>query len=264
MKSGFIYVASLDYNYYAMAVLSATSLRECYPDAHITLFTHDVFVDDHAKVFDNVVTKIPAHRRAKLWALDKTPYDITFYNDVDSEIVNPKIRNVFEELNKNNLDIGFTKIENTSVLKYSYTYIDKALTVRPPYFGAVALYKKKDEVLRFMEDWWKNFVIQYENPWPYTEYDELWKKFDQFTLYKLLQNDYNIRIGTIPKAYSIEFCGVSKNKKHDNLPPINYQIPTYEFLRHNGVMYDNLMEITKHAKYLPKKPENVKSSEWFV
>ena len=82
-SKGYIYVASLKKLYYELGIESATSLRDLYPEANITLFTHETFIDDDRpyKIFDNVVTNIPIHRRAKMWCMARTPYDYTFYND---------------------------------------------------------------------------------------------------------------------------------------------------------------------------------------
>ena len=48
-KCGFVYIASLSKAYYKAAVNSAISLRDNYPEADITLFTHKTFLQEEDK-----------------------------------------------------------------------------------------------------------------------------------------------------------------------------------------------------------------------
>ena len=75
---GFMLVASFSKPYYDAAVMCADSIKDFYPEAKIAIYTHrDWFQEEHRHLFDHVHLDIPAHVRAKLWALTKTPYDIT-------------------------------------------------------------------------------------------------------------------------------------------------------------------------------------------
>ena len=63
MTNGYVYVASLNKDYYRAAKMSAESLKDFYPEANITLFTHEEWVtDEDYLIFNNIVTKdVPAN-----------------------------------------------------------------------------------------------------------------------------------------------------------------------------------------------------------
>lgn len=227
MSKGYIYVASLNYLYYQLALESAQSLRDVYPEANITLYTHDTFVDDRAEqIFDNIVTGIPIHRRAKMWCMARTPYDQTFYNDVDSALVHPDISKVFD-----GLDDKIYMCENLlhTVSRMSLMWIDKSANHFPFYHGAVAWYKKTDYNLDFINTWWSEYVKQLAEPWPYPQYDEIWKKYDMFTLWKLHSGalpEYDKFKGAVQTGDRRFNCTiVDGGRTHTKLPPVNIQIP---------------------------------------
>ena len=107
---GFVIVASVRKGFYRYAKVLAESVRDFYPEANITFFTHEEWVEpEDYTMFDNIVTEgIPRHIRAKLWALNKTPYDITCYLDADMMCEHEDIQNVWDEL-PDDMDIVFTK-----------------------------------------------------------------------------------------------------------------------------------------------------------
>lgn len=183
MNSGFIYVASRQKIYYEMGIEAAKSLKDVYPEANVTLFTHDCYVDDRAEqVFDSVITGIPIHRRAKMWCMARTPYDQTFYTDVDSFFLHPDIKHVFNDLDD---DIWMTENLLHTVSSEDLRYIDKENNHLPFFHGAVAWYKKSDANLEFMQTWWSEYVKQLIEPWPYEQYSDIWKIWDMFTLWKM-------------------------------------------------------------------------------
>lgn len=99
-NNGFLYVGSLTKPYYDAAVMSAESIKDYWPEAKITLFTHEPWVNERrdSKIFDRIVTNIPVHCRAKLWALDQTTYDKTVYMDADTYCESEDVRTIFDEL----------------------------------------------------------------------------------------------------------------------------------------------------------------------
>jgi hypothetical protein len=102
MSRGFLYVASLSKCFYERALDSIISLKRCWPEANVCLFTHRRWADeDRARVgeyVDNLVTGIPAFIRTKLWALPRTPYDETCYIDADTYVVSEDIKYIFDQL----------------------------------------------------------------------------------------------------------------------------------------------------------------------
>jgi len=99
-NNGFVYVASLRRGYYRAAKNSALSLLDYWPDAKITLFTHPEWIEPgDEEIFENIITDgVPYHKRAKLWALDKTPYDLTVYMDCDTEVRHEDIQKIFNQI----------------------------------------------------------------------------------------------------------------------------------------------------------------------
>jgi hypothetical protein len=48
-ECGFVYIASISEAYYNAAVKSAISLKDNFPEANITLFTHEIFLKEEDK-----------------------------------------------------------------------------------------------------------------------------------------------------------------------------------------------------------------------
>ena len=96
---GFLFVASLSKAYYEAAISCIRSLKDHYPEAKVAFFTHEHWMEErHKHLVDDLVLGIPVHVRAKLWCLDKTPYDITCYVDVDGWFVHDDCKDVFDQL----------------------------------------------------------------------------------------------------------------------------------------------------------------------
>jgi len=204
---GFIYVASKSYIYYELAIIACQSLKDCFPESNVTLFTHEKFVDKRAEIFDNVIVEIPIHYRAKMWCMARTPYDRTIYIDVDSQVKRKKVKDMFNFLDDH--DMFFGKPEPYTVADIKWSHMDKAMTIVPPYHGALCGYKKSDIVIDFMQTWFDEYVKQYTQPWPYGDlhYPE-WKVFDMFTLWRMTSKKFNefdkfndIKIKLIPGKY---------------------------------------------------------------
>jgi hypothetical protein len=152
--NGYIYAATCNYKFYRSACYSAETLKENYPDANITLFTHKEWVDSSAKVFDNVVTEdVPINERAKLWACARTPYEKTLYVDADTEILSPEIANVFDQLDDNH-DMVMGEVR-----EYAHAIVSfPGGTFK--YHCGIYLYNNKPTTLNFMEEWWRMWIKQ--------------------------------------------------------------------------------------------------------
>lgn len=228
LNNGYVYVASLNPLYYELAILSAQSLKDIHPQSHVTLFTHDKFVDDRAEqLFDNIVTNIPVHRRAKMWCMARTPYDQTFYNDCDSVIVHPDISKVFDNLDDK---IYMTKNLVYTVSRKELEYIDKDRKWFPYFHGAVAWYQKNDANIEFIDTWWRAYVKQLYSPWPHGDWAfEIWQGFDMFTLWSMLNSFYpeydkfKDRVVEGDRRFN---CVLPEGKQSESVKsPVVYQIP---------------------------------------
>lgn len=226
--NGYVYIASLSKAYYKAAVNSAISLRDHYPKANITLFTHEVFIQDNdRKFFDNVITNIPVHKRAKMWGMAKTPYNNSLYLDSDTEIRSERIKDVFDILGKN--DIMFTKI----VPHVSNTRrIDDDNELE--YHGGIILYNNKKPTIKLINEWYDLYAEQVKCSWSksqFAQYDPKMKPWDQFTIWYLLQQ----------KEY--------KKIKHDFFPNGGTEwnfIYLLEENKENNAPYKDLEQIIYH------------------
>ncbi len=183
--NGFLYVASLKNKFLRAARYSANSLRDYWPEANITLFTHKEWVkDSDYNIFNNIITKgVPYHHRAKLWALDKTLYELTCYIDCDTFIQHEDIKNIFNE-HVNNYDITITKAR------------DYAASIKSKFNGneltdhcGLFIYNNKEHTLKFMNEWWELYCKQHSGEWKWDTklYPEYLRPWDMWT-YWWLQN----------------------------------------------------------------------------
>lgn len=187
---GYIYVASVKKYFYDFAVNSARSLKDFYPDAKITLFTHEKFLDGREKIFDNVVTNIPIHSRAKMWAMANSPYDRTVYIDVDSEIWHEDISTLFDELD--DCDAFFTKTPIYSAGRKSWTQplADDKLTYLT-YQGGFCGFKRSDLIQDFLNTWYTEYLTQREDfeTEKFKKFNPDMKPWDMFTLWRITNED---------------------------------------------------------------------------
>ncbi len=165
-SNGFLYVASLNPIFISAARYSAISLKDHWPEAHITLFTHEDWIEeDDKKIFDRICTGTPRHVRAKLWALDKTPYELTCYIDCDTQVHNEDIKHIFEQHDPEaNISMSRARAYAASIdAKFpGGELIDHC---------GLFLYDNKPKTLNFMKEWWNQYRLQ-------TTASE-WAKFDK-------------------------------------------------------------------------------------
>ncbi len=186
---GIIYVASLNSFYYEMALVSAQSLKDWDPTSNITLYTHESFVDERAfKVFDEIRVGIPVFRRAKMWCMANTPYDVTLYNDCDSLVLHRDIKKIYDILGSSDLVFGENRAY--AVANKNVIYLDKKKRHFAKWHGSFCLYRKTDLTIDFHSTWYSEYVKQlYSKTWEYEEWANIdWKVFDMFTLGRLVNN----------------------------------------------------------------------------
>jgi hypothetical protein len=192
--NGFVYIATLSKLYLISAINSAGSLRDHYPTARITLYTTPDLLDGvNTDVFDSVITEdVPADRRAKLWALSRSPYKLTAYLDADTVITSDEISTIFDQLKDN--DIIFTKIRPYN--SNTKGYIDHPGYI---YHGGVFVYNNTPQMLSFMSQWWNLWSTTRKNEVfesTYPEYPIRMKEWDQFYLFYLLNHtDHGLKVG---------------------------------------------------------------------
>lgn len=194
-NNGFVYVASLRRGYYRAAKNSALSLLDYYPDAKITLFTHEDWVEDgDHDIFEKIITEdVPRHKRAKLWALNKTPYDLTVYMDCDTEVHHEDIQKIFDQISEDQ-DVIFTanRPYNAALTKLSDT---EEMTEHCGLF----LYRNNEQTLNLMWQWWLQYLKQNEPDYDMQHYPKSAKQWDTFTMWKLLTyGNTGVRAGRFP------------------------------------------------------------------
>ena len=176
---GFLLVASVYKPYLTAAQMLADSIKE-YCDIPVVLFTIDEWVNDSGNfVFDRIYGGAPHSRRAKLWALSKTPFDTTAYLDADMMVMSPTVDSIFTLIKDE--DIVFTKIRPYAAAKIWW----KGVSESHPH-GGFFIYKKSDKMVDFMKQWWNNWQWFRDN-----KMTDRWKKlyhpmdiqdWDQFPL----------------------------------------------------------------------------------
>lgn len=193
VRNGFLIVASQFKEYLDSANYLANTIKDNYPEAHVTLFTTsnmEKLADRSA--FDHVIFEdVPSHVRTKLYALSKTPYtNLTVYVDADMECMHPDVSTVWDQM-PDDCDILITKIRPYNGKEDRWPGGQTIPKGRMVYHGGFFMYRSNPQTLEFMERWWQDYYKQRQEPWPYST-EEIAKSFaqwDQFTFWKLLEVD---------------------------------------------------------------------------
>lgn len=191
-SKGFIIVASRTYNFYRYAINLAESIKDYFPEAKICLVTEQKFCDGREKIADDLIY-CGSDIREKLWALSKTPYDITMYLDADAEIQHQDICTVFDQLNDHDMVFANLTKENEEVFAIRQ-WDGGEFTL----CGGVVLYDIRNPLVKsFMEDWHKYYQLQRTREWwpiqnedgtpDYTHCPEKLYLWDQTTLWGLTE-----------------------------------------------------------------------------
>jgi hypothetical protein len=220
MKKGIVLIASLSSAYYDSAVRCAISIRDYSPKTSITLFTHEEFIKERdRKYFDYISFDIPYHKRAKMKGMYLSPYDVTAYLDADMEVMSSEFSTIFDHFCDN--EIMMTKIR-PHVSKE--VFIDKNKTEKMEYHGGFMLYKKNDNTIKLLKNWYEEYLIQDSTEWKYQDYFSSMKQWDQFTLWRLLkESEYKFKIGIMPDDYRWNYIWLYDSKGVDgDKSPIIY------------------------------------------
>ena len=225
-SKGYVVVASRKKFFYISALNLIESIREFYPDAKVCLVTEERFLDGREKIADEVVF-CDNHKRAKLWGMAQSPWDITLYIDADTECEHEDIQYVFDELG--DYDVMFTGLPE----ERSYCYAElKFPGGQFELCGAVCLYDMRNPLVReFVNDWYDLTVRQYARTWwPKNEkgfedtelYPETLKRWDQFSLWWLVNKEpkyKNLKVGIFEDDARWNFFSRYKYK-HNKKPVV--------------------------------------------
>ncbi len=188
LQNGFLIVASGSPEYVASANFCAGTIKDFYPEAHITLVVPQVLrssVDEQN--FDIIISDddVPNNSRTKLYGLSRTPYkNLTVYVDADMECWHSDVSTVWGEMPVD-ADILITKIRpyNGKISKWP--------TGEMIYHGGFFMYRNNPHTIEFMRLWYSEYRKQKEDPWPYPEHEipKDLRPWDQFTFWKLMNID---------------------------------------------------------------------------
>jgi len=187
VRNGFLLAASMTKEYVDVANVCGNSIKDYYPEAHITLVVPKElkhFVDPQAfdlLIFENVPNLV----RTKLYALSKTPYtNLTVYVDADMECMHEDVSTIWDEI-EDHQDMLITKIRpyNGKISKWK----NGEFTMHGGFF----MYRNRPNVIAFMHQWFEDYKKQRNDiwPWPEEEYPKQLQPWDQFTLWKLINHD---------------------------------------------------------------------------
>jgi hypothetical protein len=194
LDNGFLIVASVLPEYVASANFCAGSIKDCYPDAHITMVVPQSlsqYVD--RSVVDIVIDDedVPNNSRTKLYALSRTPYtNLTVYVDADMECWHEDVATIWSEMPED-ADILITNIRPYNGKEDRWPGGETIPQGRMEYHGGFFMYRTNPQTIDFMKQWWIDYQIQRTEPWPYAEHEcrKSFGQWDQFTLWKLMNID---------------------------------------------------------------------------
>jgi hypothetical protein len=196
-NNGYLYVASVNKSYYYAAKKSAESLLDFYPEAKITLATHEFWVEEEDyEIFDTIITEdVPENIRAKLWALSKTPYDRTLYIDADTVIESEDIANVFDFCDDHDIIFTRNRPYNAKITKLSDT--EEMI-----WHCGLFVYKNNKHIFNLMDAWYEQYMKQLEPDWTSDPYPWEVRRWDTFSMWYLLNKTEHkdiINVGEFPK-----------------------------------------------------------------
>lgn len=187
VDNGFLIVASKTEHYVDGAEFAGGSIKDYYPDSHVTLvLPKHMYRKSLHNTFDHIIYEdVPDHIRTKLWALSKTPYkNLTVYVDADMECQHEDVSTIWDQIAPET-DVLITKIRpyNGKIARWKNGEMI--------YHGGFFMYRNNPHTMEFMRRWWEDYVKQRSEPWPYTEEEcpVALRPWDQFTFWKLINED---------------------------------------------------------------------------
>lgn len=199
---GYLVVASRTKFFYYSACNLIESIKDFNPEAKCCLVTEEHFLDDRGRAIADDIVYCDDHKRAKIWGMARSPYDLTFYIDADIECEHEDIATIFDRFDGN--DMMWTGLPEDRHYCYAEVYFPGA--TKPDgskggfeLCGGVCLYDMSNPLVRqFMHDWFDLTVEQYAGRWwPKKEdgtedlenYPASFKRWDQFSLWWLTNRE---------------------------------------------------------------------------
>lgn len=151
MKRGYLYIATGN-KYLDEAIISATSLKKCNPNAHITLITDEKI---NNKIFDSIVIKNndsinykwKSGIQYKVESLLLSPYEKTFFIDTDTYFIEDSAE-LFDLLEYHDLQIAHAPDDKTKVV------LDhKEFEGYYPYNTGVIVFNNNPKIKKLFQDW---------------------------------------------------------------------------------------------------------------
>ena len=199
-SKGFVLVASKKFSFFIAAKNLAENILDYIPDAKVTLFTEQHWIDKHISDldhFDQVLPTISNGIREKMYGMANTPYDLTLYLDCDIEIHHQDIDTIFDQID-DDTDMMWVRLTKKGARVFAeWNWGDNLLDngyEGPPdhlsHCGGVCLYDTRNPLIKeFMTDWYSLYYQQRDNSWMPEEFKNIpnsFKQWDQLTLWWLL------------------------------------------------------------------------------
>lgn len=233
---GFLIVASRTKFFYYSACNLIESIKDFMPEAKCCLVTEERLLDDRGREIADDLIFCDDHKRAKIWGMARSPYDLTFYIDADCEVEHEDISIIFDQFNGH--DVLFTGLPVERHYCYAEVYFEGARRPdgEPAGFelcGGVCLYDMRNPLVReFMHDWFDLTVEQYAGRWwPKKEdgtedlenYPASFKRWDQFSLWWLTKKEpkyFDLKVGVLEDDARWNFYSKYKPHLNHNKDPI--------------------------------------------
>lgn len=169
LSEGIVYVATRHDLFLEEAVISADSVKRCYPHSSITLFTDR---PSHPLcgmgLFDRVESVAGVSHSAPSWSLGvlnrlkcliHSPYEHTLYLDTDTVVVSEQIAALFRLTEAFDVGMAETSVDDS---------FSRQFFGRPIFNSGVVVYQKNAKTVRWLEQWIsqseENFRIAAEIP----------------------------------------------------------------------------------------------------
>lgn len=193
-NNGFVVAATISQNFVKAAINLRESLFDYWPDAKISLYTEQKFIDQFGSdldTFDQVVP-VGSSDREKMWAMWQSPYDRTMYIDADCEINHQDITTLFDYLDDGS-DMYYVELTDAASKPFVMHRWGKGDLDRLTHCGGVCLYNSsKPLVKEFMKDWYDIYHKMMDKKWGPKQLPDVPDKYfqwDQIVLYYLIYRD---------------------------------------------------------------------------